>query len=142
STQWESDPRSIYNGLERVTSTSVRTYGMVSMLNAILLFFLILYPLFFVAIYASLHSISVVLLVGSIASILNIATFLALAEFEMNTISGKFGLSALLYPVGGILFISAIVSTSIKVSNQTGIKWKGQEYVQSLRDEYSHNPKS
>lgn len=142
STQWESDPRSIYNGLERVTSTSVRTFGMVSMINASLLFFLILYPLFFVATYASLNPISIVLLAGFIASILNIATFLALAEFEMNTISGKFGLSAFLYPVGGILFISAIVSTSIKVSNEKGIKWKGQEYVQSLRDENSHNPKS
>ncbi|MHB2036730.1 MAG: glycosyltransferase family 2 protein, partial [Nitrososphaerales archaeon] len=142
STRWESDARSVYNGLERVTSTSVRTYGMVSVLNAILLFFLILYPILFVAIYVSLQPTSPLLMTGFIASILNIATFLVLAEFEMNTISGKFGLSALLYPVGSILFISAIVSTSIKVSRKTGIKWKGQEYVQPLRDENSHNLKS
>ena len=142
STRWESDARSVYNGLERVTSTSVRTYGMVSVLNAVLLFFLILYPILFVAIYVSLQPASPLLLAGFVASILNIATFFALAAFETNTISGKFGLSALLYPVGGILFISAIVSTSIKVSHKTGIKWKGQEYVQPLRDEESHNLKS
>ncbi len=133
STQWESDPHTVYDGLERVTSTSVRSYGLVSILNAVLIFFLTLYPILFVVIYATLHPTSFVLFVGYIASLLNIVSFLALAGFETKSISGKFGLSAFLYPLGSFLFISAIVSTSVKISRHGAIKWKGQDYVETLR---------
>ena len=133
STQWESDPYSVYDGLERVISTSVRSYGLVSILNAALIFFLTLYPILFVAIYSLFHPTSIILFVGCIVCLLNILSFLALAGFETNGISGKFGLSMFLYPIGSFLFISAIISTSIKISRRAAIKWKGQDYVEMLR---------
>ena len=113
-TQWESDARSVYYGLERVISTSVRGYGLVSILNAVFIFFIAFYPILFVVIYTAFHPISDILFVGCVASIINIVSFLVLAEFETYNMSREFALSAFLYPLGSFLFISAIVSTSIK----------------------------
>ena len=110
----------------------MRSYGLVSILNAVLLSFITLYPILFVITYAAMHPTNLTLL-GFIASALNIITFLALAGFETHTISGKIGASALLYPLGSIFFISAIVSTSIKVSLQKEITWKDSGYVLSLQ---------
>jgi glycosyltransferase involved in cell wall biosynthesis len=132
STRWEKEPRSVYDGLERVTSTSVRSYGLVSILNAVLVFFVVLYPILFVIICVTLQ-LNSPLFLGLVGSLLNIATLLVLAGFEASTITGKFGISGFLYPLGCVLFISAIVSTSIKVSRSKAIKWKGQDYLQSLR---------
>ncbi len=132
SSQWESDPRDIYQGLERVTSTSVRSFGLISILNAVLLFFITLYPIIFVIVYAAIRT-SNALLIGFIASVLSILIFLILDGFETKTISGKISLSACLYPIGSIFFIAAIVSTSIKVSRGSKIMWKGQGYVQPAR---------
>ncbi len=134
STRWEIDARSVYDGLERVVSTSVRRYGLVSILNAVLIFFITLYPILFVIIYAIFHPSSQILAAGCLASLVGIGIFFTLAALETNTISGKFRLSALLYPLGSIFFISAIISTSIKVSRRRGINWKGQEYVQPMLD--------
>ena len=134
STRWEIDARSVYDGLERVVSTSVRRYGLVSILNAVLIFFITLYPILFAVIYAIVRPSGQILAFGCIVSLVCIGIFFVLAELETKTISGKFRLSAFLYPLGSILFISAIVSTWIKVSRRKGIKWKGQEYVQSMSD--------
>ena len=130
STLWESDPKSIYQGLERIVSSSIRSYGLVSILNAVLLFFLTLYPILYVISYALLLPAGVVVFVGFVASILNILTFLLLAEFETVTISGSMGLSAFLYPIGSAFFITAIISASIKVSRGEELKWKDSGYIQ------------
>lgn len=132
-TWWEREPRNVYDGLERVTSTSVRSYGLVSILNAVLIFFVALYPIIFVIFYVTIHQPSSTLFLGFLASGFSIVTLLALAGFETNAITGKFGFSTFLYPVGSLLFITAIASTSIKVSRRMTIKWKGQDYVQPLR---------
>jgi glycosyltransferase involved in cell wall biosynthesis len=132
-TRWESDARSVYNGLERVISTSVRSYGLASILNAVLIFFITLYPILFIVIYAAIHPSSYMLLAGCVLCILNIVTSLALTSFEINNIGEESPLSALLYPLGSYLFISAIVSTSIKISRHAAINWKGQDYVETLR---------
>ncbi|MGI0090373.1 MAG: glycosyltransferase [Nitrososphaerales archaeon] len=131
STVWEDDLGSIYSGLERVISNSIKIWGLVSMLNSVLLFLVILYPIIFVLAYLTLTEASLILTIGFIASICNIITFLALICHELNTISGKVGLSVLFYPLGCALFISAVVSASIKVSTGRDIKWKGQGFKQS-----------
>ena len=103
-TQWESDARSVYYGLERVISTSVRSYGLVSILNAFLIFFIAFYPILFVVIYTAFHATSYVLFVGCIVSILNIVFFFVLVEFETHNTSRKLPLSAFLYLLGGLPF--------------------------------------
>ena len=131
-TEWESDPKAIFHGLERVTSTSIKTYGIVSVLNAILLFFLIVYPVLFVLSSLLLRAFSEVFLLGLIASVLNIILFLSLTAREMHAISGKAGPEIFLYFVGGLIFIIAIVTTSIKVTRGKDLYWKGQAYKQVL----------
>jgi hypothetical protein len=131
STLWESDSRSIYHGLERITSSSVRSYGLVSILNAILLFFMTLYPIVYVISYVLSRPIGDAALLGLVAALLNIVVFFSLSELETATISGSLGPYAILYPVGSIFFMSAIISTSIKVVASKELKWKGSGYVQA-----------
>lgn len=134
STEWEQEPRSIYHGLERVTSTSIKAYGLLSILNAILLFFVSLFPIIFVMAYAIIRPYdSPILEIGFGACMLNIFCFLVIASFELNAISGRTVAlsSCILYPLGMVIFISAIVTTSLKVSTGAGIKWKEQGYKQS-----------
>ena len=132
STDWEHEPRKIYSGLERVTSTSIRKYGLASILNAVLLFFLAIYPILF-AVFVVLTSLdNSVLIVGFFASLLNISIFLAIFASETRLVAGKVGFIPLLYPLGVLIFISAIVTTSVKVSRGRGIEWKGDSYTQSI----------
>jgi chlorobactene glucosyltransferase len=133
STRWESRSADIYNGLERIMSASVRSYGLVSSINALIIFFLSLYPILFVAFYFAVHSTALTLSVGLVLSLLGIASFLILAAFETFEICGRTTISGLLYPIGCSFFIAAIVSTTIKVSRQREIKWKDSGYhVQSM----------
>jgi len=128
STEWENDLGSIFNGLERVTSTSIKTYGLKSILNAVLLFFLIIYPIIFLLTFVASLNFNEILVVGAAASLLNIVVFLSLAAFEMKMVTGKIDPSILIYFLGGIIFIVAIITTSFKVSLGKGIYWKGQGY--------------
>jgi glycosyltransferase involved in cell wall biosynthesis len=130
-TKWESSARDIYNGLERIISSSVRGYGLVSIVNAILLFFITLYPIFYVAIYIAARQTNPVLYVGFIGCLLSILAFLALALYEARTVTGRVGVSGLLYPLGAVFFISAIVTTSIKVARRREIRWKEFGYVEA-----------
>lgn len=133
-TEWESSRSSIYHGLERITSISIRTYGLVSILNAILLFFVVIFPIAFVIGYlASILvrvSINPVLTVGFVSDLLSICSFLILVTLELKTIGGKIGLAPLLYPLGISFFILAIVTTSIKVSKGKRFKWKDAGFRQ------------
>jgi chlorobactene glucosyltransferase len=131
-TEWESDPKAIFHGLERVTSTSIKTYGIVSVLNAILLFFLIIYPVLFILSSLLLRAFSEIFLLGLVASILNVILFLSLTAREMHAVSGRAGPEIFLYFVGGLIFIAAIVTTSIKVTRGKDLYWKGQGYKQVL----------
>jgi chlorobactene glucosyltransferase len=130
-TEWESDRNAIFQGLERVTSSSIKTYGMVSILNAILLFFLIIYPVLYVVTAVATRSFSEILLAGFTASALNILLFLALTNRELKAISGKAGPEIILYFLGGIIFIIAIITTSFKVATNRDLYWKGQGYRQA-----------
>lgn len=129
-TLWESDSKSIYQGLERIISRSIRSYGLVSILNAVLLFFMTLFPILYVFSYALLLSPGDVAFAGFVACILNIVVFLLLAEFETVGINGRIGLGAFLYPVGSVFFIVAIVSASIKVTRGKELNWKDSGYIQ------------
>ena len=129
-TEWEQEPRSIYHGLERVMSSSIKEYGMISILNAILIFFLALYPIFFALDYLLFHPANLILEIGFITSALNIICFLILVSFELHQISSKISYLPLLYPLGVSMFILAIISSSLKVSHGRKIIWKGSGYVQ------------
>jgi chlorobactene glucosyltransferase len=144
-TDWESDFKSIYHGLERIFSDSIRSYGLVSLLNAALIFVIGLYPIFFImgfAIYSALLGnlflgsdlASLILVAGLTASVLNILFALSLGVNELHHLQGKrnVGLAPLLYPVGFCLFMSAIVTSTIKVKRSRGIEWKGQKFEQKL----------
>lgn len=129
-TEWEQDPKSIYEGLERVMSSSVKEYGLMSILNAIFVFFLTLYPIFFAVAFVFLRLSNFIWKIGLTASILNIICFLFLVGFELYQISGKISYFPILYPIGVTIFILAIISSSLKVSSGKKIGWKGYGYVQ------------
>ncbi len=112
-------------------SFSVRSYGLVSILDAVVVFFIALYPILLVSAYLVMGLATPTLTVGFFGALLGIITFLALESFETHLISGRITISGLLYPVGCSFFIAAIVSTSIKVSRRREIKWKDSGYVQS-----------
>ena len=129
-TEWEQEPRSIYHGLESVMSSSIKEYGMISILNAILIFFLALYPIFFALDYLLFHPANLILEIGFITSALNIICFLILVSFELHQISSKISYFPVLYPLGFSMIILAIISSSLKVSHGRKIIWKGSGYVQ------------
>ena len=144
-TDWESDFRSIYQGMERIFSDSIRSYGIVSLLNAVLIFILGLYPIAFIlgiGIYSAFASnlligsnlVSLILDGGVTASILSIIFAISLDANELRIVKGKrnLGLAPLLYPLGFFLFMSAIITSTIKVSRSKGIEWKGQKFEQRL----------
>jgi chlorobactene glucosyltransferase len=130
-TDWESDLTSVYHGLERVFSDSIRPYGLISLLNAILVFFLGIFPLTVLIGYAYLYLISKVDFVANIALIFSIASigcFLLLAARELKQISTEIGPYPLLYPLGCLIFIAAIISASVKIYLRRGFEWKGTRY--------------
>ncbi|HYB04157.1 MAG TPA: glycosyltransferase, partial [Nitrososphaerales archaeon] len=129
-TEWESDRKAIFQGLERVTSSSIKTYGMMSILNAVLLFFLMIYPVLYAVATVATRSLSEIFLAGLLASALNILLFLSLTSRELRAITGKVGPEILLYFLGGLIFIIAIISTSFKVTTGRDLFWKGQGYRQ------------
>lgn len=131
STHWESDLKTIFHGMERIISSSSKGFGMVSILNALLLFFLIVYPvvyIFAVVFYGILSGISSF---GLIASLLNVIIFLSLYSLEMKSVSGRLGLEIFLYFLGGLIFIAAIVTTALKIRTGKELIWKGQGYSQT-----------
>jgi chlorobactene glucosyltransferase len=130
STDWETEPKAIFHGLERITSSSIKNFGMASILNAILLFFLVLYPVTFIIAALVSSYVSGIFLAGVIASFLNIVVFLALTSLEIKAVSGKTGPENILYILGGALFIAAIITTSVKVASGKKLYWKGQGYRQ------------
>lgn len=130
STEWEREPRSIYSGLERVTSSSIKEYGMISILNAVFVFFLTLYPILLATSLVILHPSNTLLEAGFIASLLNIVCFLVFVSFELHQISGKVSYFPILYPIGVSIFICAIISSSLKISRGKKISWKGSGYLQ------------
>ncbi|MDG6904530.1 MAG: glycosyltransferase [Nitrososphaerota archaeon] len=132
STSWESEPKSVYEGLERIISSSARAYGLISIFNAVFVFFVVLYPVFFLVFFLLVFPSDVTLIVGFIASVASAALIFTLTTLETRIITGKIGTSALLYILGCTLFISAIVTTSVKVSRGSTISWKGQKYRQTL----------
>src|SRR5208283_1954926 len=78
-TEWEHDLSVIYNGLERVTSSSIRAFGLLSILDAVLLFFVALFPLLFILgaaallfLGSSLLFTSLLVQIGFAASVLSI----------------------------------------------------------------------
>ncbi|MFI5419735.1 MAG: glycosyltransferase [Nitrososphaerales archaeon] len=127
-TVWENDFRSIYVGLERVFSSSVRGIGYISLLNAIFLFMVMIYPLIFLLGYVLLGTPNFVLSFGAIAAILNVICLIAVGSFELKTVRGKISWDAILYPLGGIIFIAAIVSTARKLGANKELEWKGSTY--------------
>jgi chlorobactene glucosyltransferase len=145
-TDWESDFKGIYHGMERIFSDSIRSYGLVSLFNAVLMFILGLYPIAFVlgfAIYSSLAGnhflgssiLSIVLDGGLIASMLSIILAISLDANELQILLKRKrnnGFFLLLYPLGFFLFMSAIVTSTMKVSKSKGIEWKGQKFEQKL----------
>ena len=133
STLWEKEASSVYDGLERIISSSVKTFGLVSILNAVLIFFIAVYPLLFIIVFLISLPQSSILLLGFLGSLANVATMLALAGLETRSITGKIGISTALYPLGCTVFILAIVSTSIKLTRGRTIRWKEQNYVLSLQ---------
>lgn len=131
STHWESDLKTIFHGMERIISSSAKGLGIVSMLNAPFLFFLIVYPVVYV--FASILSrmFTGILLLGLIASLLNVIVFVSLYALEMESVSGRAGLGFFLYFLGGLIFIGAIVTTSLKIRTGKKLMWKGQGYSQA-----------
>ena len=136
-TDWENDFHSVYHGMERVFSDSVRPYGLISILDAILLFFLGLYPLIFIA-FSILHGISLlqssfdplIQYISFIASLLSVLFAILVSANELYHATGKkIAYQALLYPLGFVLFVSAIITTVIKVRRSQGFYWKGKKYT-------------
>ena len=135
-TDWEEEFSKIYSGLERVTSTSIRSYGLVSILNAFLLFFLAIYPILFLAwgvCSVMLFPIADAFEIGAgiIASLVAMCSMLALAATELRRVVGRVGALPMLYPVGMLIFIAAIVTTTVKVAMGRGLEWKGALYRQA-----------
>jgi len=135
-TEWEEERKAIYSGMERVMSSSIRAYGLISILDAIFVFFVALYPLLFIlfGLIFDYHLVltSLVFQIGFIASVLDVVFVLLIVSNELKKVVGQIGLLPLLYPLGIVLFISAIVTTSIKVSRgDAAIEWKGVKYSQA-----------
>jgi chlorobactene glucosyltransferase len=136
--EWETNFTAIYQGLERVFSDSIKTYGRASILNALTMFFLGLYPITFITGYVAIHSFQspfagsthILLTVGFAASILSIALALLVVGFELYEISGSGELFSFLYPIGFVLYISAIITTVRKVFYARSFVWKGAHYEQ------------
>ena len=141
-TDWEHEFSSIYRGMERVFSDSIRSYGLVSLLDAVLVFFLGLYPIVFIVGYASYsifvrnfmvgsNLVSLPLNAGFVASLMCVLFSLSMQAKELHiTKAKKIGLTPFLYPIGFCLFISAIVTSTLKVSGSKSIEWKGQKFEQ------------
>ena len=51
-----------------------------------------------------------------------------MGSFELKTVRGKISWDAILYPLGGIIFIAAIVSTARKLRANKELEWKGSTY--------------
>jgi chlorobactene glucosyltransferase len=137
-TDWEHELGSVFYGLERVMSHSVRSYGLLSSLQGLLFFFIGLYPLLIflwgISLWATSPAVfsfsSNLILLAFVASVFSVTLILATVAHEMKLVAGKIGPYPLLYPLGCLLFILAIFSTSIKISSRRGLKWKGVEYKQ------------
>ncbi|MHB8567605.1 MAG: glycosyltransferase family 2 protein [Nitrososphaerales archaeon] len=128
STDWEEEGSKIYSGLERITSSSIKRYGLVSNLNAVLLFFIAIFPILLILGSLALRP-TIYLEIGVAASVLNIVIFLIICATEVKLVTNRVGLLPFLYPLGMLIFISAIITTSIKVSRGKGIEWKGRSYT-------------
>lgn len=130
---WESNPKVIYHGLERVFSDSVRPYGLISILNAVLLFFLGIFPLIVVVSYLAFmsgYSLTSLEGISFLACLVSIAGLVLTFGKELRSVSGRVGPYPVFYPVGCALFILAIVTSSIKARGRGAFEWKGTKYNQ------------
>src|SRR5207245_894472 len=108
-------------------------------LNAILLFFVVLFPIFSLvgfgfdlAFGRGLISQDILILwVGLATSLVAIVFMLAMVASELKLISKNVGAYPALYPLGCIIFIIAILMASIKIAQDRGIEWKGASYKQA-----------
>ena len=87
-----------------------------------------IYPLFFLAGFVLARPAGQLLFLGAIASVLNVVVFLILGLYELKSVTGKIGADPILYPLGGLVFISAVLSTTLKLTSNKGLEWKGQAY--------------
>ena len=149
-TEWEYRLRRLYQGLERVMSHSIRNYGYLSLIDAFLLFMVVLYPLIFAI--SSALSISLIsgfsamtmlaIEVGFFSSLVAIIAMLVTISAELKLVANKISWYPLLYPVGCVIFILAIISTTFKMKRGQGIEWKGQAYSQKIAQEQPSAPAS
>jgi chlorobactene glucosyltransferase len=139
-TEWEEEFSAIYQGMERIFSESIRSYGPLSVLNAVLIFFLGLYPIVFVI--ASVYLLAttplslgplLVLSIGFAASIADVAMILTVASFELRNLTGRISIYPLVYPLGFFLYMCAIITTARKVFSSKSLAWKGEKYIHSGR---------
>jgi chlorobactene glucosyltransferase len=142
-TDWESEFKSVYHGMERVFSDSIRPYGLISLLDAVLVFFVGLYPIVFALGFVSYASFiphlflgnslnSFILNVGLFASVIGIICSLSISANELKLLAPKrkTRFAVVLYPLGYFLFASAIITSTLKVSRNKGLEWKGQMFNQ------------
>jgi chlorobactene glucosyltransferase len=143
STEWESSLSSIFSGLERVSSVSIRSYGLVAILNAVLLFFVGLYPVGFTLGYLAAYLLGIRLgtlfAIGLTASLLDMVALFVLTSLELRMVGSRLDGSQFLYPLGVAIFVTAIVTTSVKVTTGRGITWKDRGYVQRILKESTNN---
>jgi hypothetical protein len=145
-TDWESEFDSVYQGMERVFSDSIRPYGFASLANAALVFYVGLYPLLF-AVGFAFYSVFVsevflgsspnffTLSIGFIVSIMGVLSSVSISANELKLLLGrrqKIGLTPLLYPLGYLLFTNAVITTTLKVTQSKGLQWKGQKFNEDL----------
>ncbi len=136
-TEWETEFGDVFHGLERVFSDSVRLYGVASILNAALVFFLGVFPLFVIAGYLYLELVTganypLISLPSAafIACIVSVIALIFTVANELEQISGKIGKHPALYPLGCLIFIFAIITASVKISRRGAFEWKGSRYSQ------------
>ena len=137
STEWETDFGNLLHGLERVFSDSVKPYGLLAIIDAVVVFFLGIFPLFVIVGYlylelaagASYQLLSFASL-AIVASSVSIIGLLFTVGNELKQISGKIGPYPFLYPLGCLIFIFAIISASVKISRGGPFEWKGSSYLQ------------
>ncbi len=142
-TDWESEFNSVYHGMERVFSDSIRSYGLISLLDAVLVFFVGLYPIVYALGFVFYSSFipnvflgnnlnSFIFNIGLFASTIGIICSLSMSANELKLLSPrrKTRSAAILFPLGYLLFTSAIVTSTLKVSRRKGLEWKGQKFNQ------------
>jgi glycosyltransferase involved in cell wall biosynthesis len=145
-TEWESGFPEIFHGLERIFSDSIKSYGLLSALNSVLVFFIALFPLIVLVstlVYLGLlGTTSVFLFISLIASAVGVGGILSTGAIELKSLTGKVGPYPLLFPLGASLFIAAIITSSAKIARGRPFEWKGGKYVQEITSKRERSSKA